>query len=198
MDSTPPSQATQILEDVQRGDHLAVDRLFPVVYQELRNLAAKYLAQERQSHTLQPTALVHEAYLKLVDQSRVDWRGRTHFFAVGAQIMRRILVDHARGHQAAKRGGGLHRITLDEKLLADSRPDEDVLALEEALAKLAQLDHRQARMVELRFFGGLTMAEVAEVLGISKRSVEMAPSGPGASRNSVAVFMFSWFQHVST
>ena len=121
MDSTGPSHATQILEDLQGGDHSAVDRLFPVVYGELRNLAAQYLARERKSHTLQPTALVHEAYLKLVDQTRVDWRGRTHFFAIGAQVMRRLLVDHARQHRAAKRGGGRQRLTLDENLFAGSQ-----------------------------------------------------------------------------
>jgi RNA polymerase sigma factor (TIGR02999 family) len=172
MDSTEPSQATQILDDLQGGDHSAVDRLFPVVYGELRNLAAQYLARERKSHTLQPTALVHEAYLKLIDQTRVDWRGRTHFFAIGAQAMRRVLVDHARQHRAAKRGGGRQRITLDENLFAGSQREEDVLALEDALTKLAALDPRQARMVELRFFGGLTVDEVAEVLEMSKRSVE--------------------------
>ena len=172
MSSMQPSEATQILEDVQGGDHSAADRLFAIVYAELRKLAASHLGRERQNHTLQPTALVHEVYLKIVDQTRVDWRGRTHFFAVGAQIMRRILVDHARAHKAAKRGGGRHRITLDEKLAAAPGRDEDVLALEEALAKLAQLDSRQAKMVELRFFGGLTVADVAEVLQMPKRSVE--------------------------
>ncbi len=172
MHSVEPSEATQILEEVQRGDRSAADRLFAVVYAELRKLAAAHLVQERRGHTLQPTALVHEVYLKIVDQTRVDWRGRTHFFAVGAQIMRRILVDHARAHKAAKRGGGRQRITLDENLAAGPRRDEDILALEDALDKLARLDPQQARMVELRFFGGLTVADVAEVLQMPKRSVE--------------------------
>jgi len=116
--------------------------------------------------------LVNEAYLKLINQQDVDWKGRTHFFAVGAQAMRRILVDHARQRQAAKRGGGRHRIELDEGLVVDSQHDEDLLALEDAMTKLAELDPRQARMVELRFFGGLKVDEVAEVLKMSKRSVE--------------------------
>lgn len=172
METSPPSQITRVLEELQRGDPSAAERLWRAVYDEFRKLASRYLERERKDHTLQPTALVHEAYLKLVDQTKVDWRGRTHFFAVGAQAMRRILVDHARRRRAAKRGGGRQRITLDEGLVAESRRDEDLLALEDALVKLTQLDPRQARIVELRFFGGLTVAEVAEVLGISKRSVE--------------------------
>ena len=173
MGSSEPSQITQILKEFeQEGGHVAVDRLLSAVYVEFRELASRYLKQERKGHTLQPTALVHEAYVKLVDQTRVDWRGRTHFFAVGAQAMRRILVDHARGHQAAKRGGARQRITLDEKLVAGPQRDEDLLALDDALTKLARLDPRQAKMVELRFFGGLNVAEVAEVMQMSKRSVE--------------------------
>ena len=154
------------------ADHAAMDHLVPAVYDELRGLAGRYLQNERNDHTLQPTALVHEAYLKLVDQTRADLQGRTHFFALAAGAMRRILVDHARKHRAQKRGGDQHRITLDEGLVADSRRQEDVLALEEALVKLAQLDPRQARMVEQRFFGGLSVAETAIVLGMSKRSAE--------------------------
>ncbi len=172
MGTSQPSQVTRLLEDLQRGDPLAAEQLWRAVYDEFRRLAAGYLDRERKNHTLQPTALVHEAYLKLVDQDRADWSGRTHFYAVGAQAMRRILVDHARKHQAAKRGGGRPRITLDEGLVAESRRDEDLLALEDALVRLNELDPQQAKIVELRFFGGLTVAEVAEVLGMSKRSVE--------------------------
>ena len=124
------------------------------------------------SHTLQPTALVHEAYLKLVGQTRVDWQGRAHFLAFAAQAMRQILVDHARRHRAAKRGGNRHRIALDDNLVIESSRNVDLLALEDALTKLTKLDPRQAQMIELRFFGGLSIAEVAKVMGISKRSVE--------------------------
>jgi RNA polymerase sigma factor (TIGR02999 family) len=147
----------------------------PLLYDELRGLARGFMARERRHHTLQPTALVHEAYLRLIDQSRVDWKGRTHFRAVGARVMRRILIDHARQHGSAKRGGGAQRVTFAESL---GRPAEDgvdleeVLALDAALEKLRGIDERQARVVELRFFGGLTVAEVAESLGISKRSAE--------------------------
>jgi RNA polymerase sigma factor (TIGR02999 family) len=130
------------------------------------------LHRERKSHTLQPTALVHEAYLKLVGHTRVDWQGRAHFLAFAAQAMRQILVDHARRHRAEKRGGDRHRITLDDNLVVESSRNVDLLALEDALTKLTKLDPRQAQMIELRFFGGLSIAEVAKVMGISKRSVE--------------------------
>ena len=172
MQSEQVSRITGILQDVKHGDRSAWERLLPVVYDELRNLAARYLRRERKGHTLQPTALVHEAFLKLVDQSRVDWQGRAHFFAIAAQAMRRILVDHARKHQAAKRGGDRERIVFDENLMGGRPQAEDVLALEDALVKLAQLDAQQARIVELRFFGGLNVAEVAETMQMSKRSVE--------------------------
>ena len=130
------------------------------------------LRQEVPGHTLQPTALVNEAYLKLVDQTRVDWQGRTHFFAVGAKMMRRILVDHARKKKRLKRGGGIHRVSLGEEVQVSKSNDEDVLAIEEALEKLAKQDPRQAQIVELRFYGGLTVEEVAQVLHVSKRTVE--------------------------
>ena len=172
MKSSRSSRVTQLLEKFEPGDRRAEEQLFADVYTELRALAARYLHRERKSHTLQPTALVHEAYLKLVGQTRVDWQGRAHFLAIGARVMRQILVDHARRHKAAKRGGDRHRITLDENLIVESRRNVDLLALEDALTKLAKLDHRQAQMIELRFFGGLSIAEVAKVMGISKRSVE--------------------------
>ena len=138
-------------------------------------LARAYLGRERPGHTLQPTALVNEAYIKLVDQTQVDWQGRTHFFAVGARVMRNLLIDHARGRGRAKRGGAWHRVTLAESLTPFTRGELDVdqlLALNEALERLAELDERQGRVVELRFFGGLTVPEVATVLGVSTRTVE--------------------------
>ncbi|HUO07036.1 MAG TPA: sigma-70 family RNA polymerase sigma factor [Phycisphaerae bacterium] len=163
---------TVVLEQMRNGDKNAADKLLPLVYDEFRALARHYLAQERANHTLQPTALVHEAYMKLVDQTRVDWQGRSHFFAVAAQAMRRILVDHARSRQRDKRGGGRARVILDEAVALSPQKDEDVLALDEALERLAALDPRQAKVVELRFFGGLSVEEVAEALGVSKRTVE--------------------------
>ena len=151
------------------------DELFEAVYDPLRNLARRYLGRERREHTLQPTALVHEAYLKLVDQTRVSWKGRTHFFAVGANAMRRILIDHARSHRRAKRGGKWFRVTLSGLQGVPIGPDLDpaqLLALHTALEELARVDERQARVVELRFFAGLSMSEVAEVLGVSKRTAD--------------------------
>ncbi len=170
--SSRSSQVAQLLEKFEPGDRHAEEQLFADVYTELRAIAAKYLHRERKSHTLQPTALVHEAYLKLVGQSRVDWQGRAHFLAAAAHAMRQILVDHARRHRAAKRGGNQHRIALDDNLVIEPHRNADLLAIEDALKKLAKLDARQARMIELRFFGGLSIAEVAKVLGTSKRSAE--------------------------
>jgi RNA polymerase sigma factor (TIGR02999 family) len=143
----------------------------PLVYDELRALAESYLQRERPNHTLQATALVHEAYMRLIKQEDVDWRNRAHFFAVAAQAIRRILVDHARGHQSAKRGGDRKRVHLDQGL-ALPEPDLDLLALDEALEELARLHERQSRIVELRFFGGLSLKEVAEYLGLSSRTVD--------------------------
>jgi RNA polymerase sigma factor (TIGR02999 family) len=169
---TTREDVTEVLAQIRGGDKRAADKLLPLVYDEFRALARHYLSQERANHTLQPTALVHEAYMKLVDQTRVDWQGRSHFFAVAAQAMRRILVDHARSRQREKRGGGRARVMLDEAVALSPQKDEDVLALDEALEKLAKLDARQAKVVELRFFGGLDVEEVAEALGVSKRTVE--------------------------
>ncbi len=163
---------TQLLARGAPTDPPTANRLFEVVYDELHRLARKRLANERVNHTLQPTALVHEAYLRLVDQTRVDWRGRTHFFAIGASIMRRILIDHARKHNRKKRGGGWARVTLDDRVAIARQTDFEADALRNALEKLGELDPRQARIVELRFFGGLTVSEVAEVLKVSKRTVE--------------------------
>ncbi len=160
------------LNQMANGRESEAERLMPLVYDQMRALAGSMLNQEIPGHTLQPTALVNEAYLKLADQNRVSWKGKTHFFAIGAKVMRRILVDHARGRKRQKRGGGMRRISLEDDLRVSSRNDEDVLAVEDALTKLATLDPRQSKIIELRFFGGLTVEEVAEVLQVSKRTVE--------------------------
>ncbi len=150
-----------------------MDEFFPAVYDELRRIAHRQLGRERREHTLGTTALVHEAYLRLVDQRRVVWRGRAHFFGVAAQVMRRILVDHARERHAAKRGGGLRQLTLgDADAAAAAQPGVDVLALHEALERLAALDADQARLVELRYFGGLSIEETAQALGVSPATVK--------------------------
>jgi len=164
-------QITEIVTQAGSGKPVA-EQLFQLLYEPLRHLAARFLSGEKVGHTLTPTALVHEAYLKLVDQNRVDWQGKTHFLAVGAQAMRRILVDHARARGRAKRGGNAIRLQLDEHIALSPGRDEDVLALDEALERLAALDSRQASVVEMRFFGGLSVAEVAAVLGVSKRTIE--------------------------
>ncbi len=168
-----PGQVTLLLTDLKGGDKTAMSRLVPLVYGELRRLAGYYLQDERIGHTLQPTALVHEAYLRLVGQDRADWQNRAQFVGVAAQLMRRILVDHARHRAAAKRGGGPVRVgegTLDLGAVAER--SEDVLAIDKALDRLAQLDAQQCRVVELRYFGGLTVEETAEALGISPRTVK--------------------------
>jgi RNA polymerase sigma factor (TIGR02999 family) len=169
-------QATDLVAKLSGEDKSpsSVEELMPLVYDDLRRRARAYMSRERPGHTLQPTALVHEAYMKLVDQSRVNWRGRTHFFAIGAQAMRRILIDHARGHGREKRGGEWQRVTLSAPLKSDESGLDlvELLNLDRALEKLDGLDERQAKIVELRFFAGLKMSEVAEVLGVSKRTVE--------------------------
>jgi RNA polymerase sigma factor (TIGR02999 family) len=169
----PPPDVTEILQEVRQGDKDAAARLMPLVYDELRRLAEHYLRQERPDHTLQATALVHEAYLKLIDQRRVDWQNRAHFFAVAAQLMRRILVDHARRHRASKRGGFQHKLSLDEAIDYSQSRDVDLVALDDALHALAHLDERQSQIVELRFFGGLTIEETAEALGVSPATVKV-------------------------
>lgn len=171
--SKPPIDFTETLLEMGDGPPEDVAKaLLPAVYDELRALAGHYLRGENAGHTLQPTALVHEAFMKLVDQSRVDWKGRTHFCAVGAAAMRRILIDHARTRGRVKRGGNWQRVILDEKIAPHDQPDIDALALHDALETLAKLDPQQARIVEMRFFGGMTVEEVAQVLGVSKRKVE--------------------------
>ena len=163
---------TALLMDWSNGDRDALERLMPLVYEELRSIARRHLSREDPSHTLQSTALVHEAYLRLVDQERVQWQNRAHFFAVAAQMVRRILLDHARRQNAEKRGGKAAVLTLDEGLVAEPQRDIDLVALDEALNALAELDAQQARVVELRFFAGLTIAETAEAMGISGRTVQ--------------------------
>jgi RNA polymerase sigma factor (TIGR02999 family) len=170
---TGPGEVTRLLERASGGDSGAIDKLLPLIYEELKIVARSFMRGERPEHTLQTTALVHETYLRLVDVRRVDWRGRAHFVAMAARLMRRILVDHARRRQAAKRGGDLHQAPLDEEIvfLSDEQSDE-ILALEEALSRLQELDARQTRVVELRFFGGLSVAETAAVLEISEKTVK--------------------------
>ena len=163
---------TGILQRASKGDDSAVNRLIPLVYDELRALAESYLRRERPDHTLQATALVHEAYVRLIRQQDVEWKGRAHFFAVAAQAIRRILVDHARTHRRIKRGGGRERVALDPDVAMLPRPDVDLLALDDALETLGGMHERQARIVELRFFGGLDLREIAEYLDVSPRTVD--------------------------
>lgn len=171
MDS-PNSDVTRLLIELSGGETGALERLMPVVYDELKVLAASQLRRERGEHTLGPTALVHEVFFRLVDQRRVDWQGRSHFFGVAAQAMRRILVDHARRRSAGKRGRQ-HQVTLDsgDVPAGDSASDE-VLAVDEALGRLARLDPRQAQLVELRYFAGFSIEETAEVMGLSSATVK--------------------------
>ena len=162
-----PSDVTRLLADLSGGQTGALERLLPLVYDELKQLAASQLRRERDEHTLGPTALVHEAFFRLVDQRSVSWQGRAHFFGVAAQAMRRILVDHARRRSAAKRGRQ-HQVTLDSEAAgADDAPAEEVLAVDEALERLAAVDPRQAKLVELRYFAGFSIEEAAELLEIS-------------------------------
>lgn len=163
---------TQLLLKGSQGDKRALDALLPLVYDELHRLARIYLSRERTDHTLQPTALVHEAYLRLIDQRAVDWRNRAQFFGVAAQMMRRILVNYALSRKAAKRGGGVTRLSLDEAVDYFEERELDLVALDEALVDLATVDAEQSRIVELRFFGGLTIDETAEVLAVSPATVK--------------------------
>ena len=161
-----------LLSALTRGEEDAASKLMPLVYNELRRLAGSYMRREREDHTLQATALVHEAYLKLIDQRSVNWQSRAHFFGVSAQLMRRILVDHARGHTRQKRGGEHQKVSLDEAIVFAERQADELLAVDESLDMLAKIDPRQARVVELRFFGGLSVEEAADVLGVSPKTVK--------------------------
>jgi RNA polymerase sigma factor (TIGR02999 family) len=171
MIAEPNAAVTRLLVRWTEGDKQALEDLLPLVYDELRRLARRYLQQERPGHTLQSTALVHEAYLRLVDQN-VSWQNRAHFFGIAAQMMRRILVDHARSRSAAKRGDGACRVTLDEGLVAQEQRDLDVVALDDALTNLGKIDPQQGKIVELRFFAGLSIEETSEVLNISPATVK--------------------------
>src|SRR5262245_61868647 len=169
---TSPATITQLLIKWRNGDHAALDELAPQVYGELRRLARYYLRQERPGHTLQPSDLVHEAYLRLVDEKEIDWQNRAHFFGIAAVRMRHILVEHARNRQAAKRGGAEYRLSLSKAdRLAENR-DVNLLGLDDALRRLEELDPQMARIVELRYFGGLTIEETAEALRISQSTVK--------------------------
>jgi RNA polymerase sigma factor (TIGR02999 family) len=170
--AAPQNQVTQLLADWRGGDSAALDKLIPLVQPELHRLASHYMRRERQGHTLQTTALINEAYLRLVDKTHPQWADSTHFFAVAGQLMRRVMVDHARQRQAAKRGAGRVQVTLDETaLVSDARADE-LLALDEALDRLAKLDPRMCQIVEMRYFGGLTIAETADVLKVHPNTVK--------------------------
>ena len=172
MPSVPVPDLTQLLVEWRTGNRDALDQLMPLVYRELQTLASRYLSRERAGHTLQATALVNEAYLKLIDQRNVQWQNRAHFLGIAARLMRRILIDHARRRGRAKRGSAATHITLVEGLAASEPRDVDAIALDDALVALEKLDPQQAQMVELRFFGGLTVDETAEVLGISEGTVK--------------------------
>jgi RNA polymerase sigma-70 factor, ECF subfamily len=169
---SPSPDVTVLLLELTRGNQEAASKLMPLVYNELRRLARGYMRRERPDHTLQATALVHEAYLKLVKQRSVDWQGRSHFFGIAAQLMRRILIDHARGHLREKRGGAQEVLPLDEALVFSPRQSAELVRLDEALERLAKLDPRQSKIVELRFFGGLSVEESAGFLGISPKTVK--------------------------
>ena len=168
---TSPGDVTELLKAWREGDPTALEKLTPLVYDDLRRLAYRFIRRERADHTLQPTALVHEAYLRLADKRQPRWQDRSHFYAVAAQLMRRILVDHARTHRSAKRGFGFPKLSLDEPSALKGEPAVDVVSLDESLNSLAAIDERKSRVIELRFFGGLTIEETAEVLGLSTATV---------------------------
>jgi RNA polymerase sigma-70 factor (ECF subfamily) len=170
MDETP-NEITEQLIAWSQGDAAALDKLIPAVYQELRRMANHYLRSEDPSHSLQPTALVHEAYLRLIDQTKVEWQSRAHFFGVAAQMMRRILIDHAKTKHRLKRGGTAIKVSLDENVNFSQERAAELIALDDALQALAHIDERKSKIVELRYFGGLTVEETAQVLGVSDKTV---------------------------
>lgn len=167
----PQQQVSQLLVDWGNGDEAALDRLMPLVYEELRKLVRAHMRRERVGHTLQTTALVNEVYLRLVGEQSIRWQNRAHFFAIAARLIRRILVDHARRRRRAKRGGGARRVSFEEMTLLSQEHSPDMLELDEALTRLAAIDQRKSRVVELRLFGGLTIEEAAEVLKVSHKTV---------------------------
>ncbi|MBX3293320.1 MAG: sigma-70 family RNA polymerase sigma factor [Acidobacteria bacterium] len=169
---TSPVDVTQMLQAINAGDKSAPEKLLPIVYDELRKLAHGYMKNERSDHTLQATALVHEAYIQLVDWQNVSWQNRAHFFAAAAKMMRKILVDHARERNAQKRGGGVRTIALDDAVSFPAQQNVDLIFLDEALDELSKFDTVQARIVEMRFFGGLTIEETAHALGVSDSTVK--------------------------
>ena len=171
-DQQPATTVTELLARARSGDSSALANVFPLIYDELRRLAQQQLRREPDGHTLSPTALVHEAYMRLIDYTRTEWAGRAHFMAVAATAMRRILVDHARGHRSVKRGGALRRVSLDSVELGTEDRADLLIAVDEALERLKQLDPRQAQVVECRFFGGMTEEETAEALGIGLRTAK--------------------------
>ena len=171
MSNSPPNDVTALLLSWSDGDRDAPAKLMPLVYEELRRLARDHLRRERPDHTLQPTALVNEVYLRLIDQQRVSWQTRAQFFGLVAQLMRHVLVDHARMRAAAKRGGSLQKLSLDEAWMAPEEVATELVALDEALVRLAAIDERKSRVVEMRFFAGLSVEETAEALGVSDKTV---------------------------
>lgn len=171
MSAETRQEVTGILHDWSGGDRAAPERLMPFVYDELRRLARAFLARERDAHTLQPTALVNEAYLRLVDQTRVNWQNRAHFYGIASSMMRRVLIDHARARVTGKRGGAALHLSLEDVQAPAEQRAASLVALDEALARLAELDERKSRVVEMRFFGGMTDEEIAEALGVTTRTV---------------------------
>lgn len=167
METPPSNEITLLLLQWSRGDRAALDELMPVIYQELRKLARGYLRRERDDHSLQPTALINEAYLRLIKHDFPEWQSRRHFFGVAAQLMRQILVEHARTHATDKRGGGVAELPLDEAWLYSGEKAEEVVALDDALIALAKFDERKVRIIELRYFGGMSLEETAAALGLS-------------------------------
>lgn len=169
----PTAQVTTLIQRINNGDRSAMDKLLPLVYDELRRIANRHLANERPGHTLQPTALVHEAYIRLIDQRSSHWQNRLHFLSVAATMMRRVLIDHAKAKYRIKRGGvGQQKVSLDDIDLATEERAVEVIAIDEALDKLADLDALQAKVVELRFFGGVSLEETAQILGVSEATVK--------------------------
>lgn len=179
MPQTAPKGITQLLSDWSKGDQAALEALMPLVYNELQRLARSYMRREHPGHTLATTGLVHEAYLRLVDQ-KVSWQSRAHFFGIAAQMMRRVLVDYAKSQQRAKRGGGAVKVSLEEPVLVSEPPDQNLVAVDEALSRLEKVDPERSRIVELRFFAGLSNQEASEVLQVSPATVQRKWAGARA------------------